>query len=77
MLEPSGNIITSASNFEEHFINPYKKVLGNRTIKPSWENHQIMKEKLLKERFKLTKVIKSEPWTSEDLDTVLKTSQKR
>ena len=70
MLDTSGNTISSESNLKEHTIN--HKVLENRVIKPGLESLQAAKENLHKERIDLAKIKKSEPWTKEDLETVLK-----
>ena len=72
LLDPNGNLITSAKNLEKHTPNHYKNVLSNRTIKPELNNLQTNKEDLCEERIEIAKNNKSKPWTKEDLTIVLK-----
>ena len=72
MLDPNGNLITSAKNLEKHTLNHYKNVLSNRTIKPELKTLQTNKDDLCKERIEIAKNNKYKPWTKEDLTIVLK-----
>ena len=72
MLDSHDNVVASAKGIEMHTLAHYKKVLSNRPIKPGLEGLQEAKEELCQERIKAARHNKSEPWTKENLDVVLK-----
>ena len=72
MLDTHGNVVASAKGIEMHTLAHYKKVLSNRPMKQGLEGLQEAKEELCQERIKAARRNKSEPWTKENLDVLLK-----
>ena len=72
MLDPHGNIVTSAEGIQTEALNHYKRVLANRPIQPDLIELKNKKEELCGERIKQAKLNKSAPWTEDDLEVVLK-----
>ena len=72
MLSLCGNLVTSAENLEKHMIEHYEKVLSNRPINPELEGLNKDKESLCSKRMEIARQNKSDPWTIEDLEIVLK-----
>ena len=72
MLDKTGNLVTSSSGLEILAIDHYKKVLENREINDDLKHIQKDKEELYEHRIDIAKTKKSQPWTMEDLEIVLK-----
>ena len=77
MCDESGNRITSSANLKTHTMKHYKKVLSNRPIKEEFKQIKEEKEELCRRRIEMAKKNKSEPWSMEDLETVLKYLKKK
>jgi hypothetical protein len=67
-----GNLITNHEGLKKLYLQTYMHRLRNRPIKKEFEEIKIWKEELFEIRIELAKCNKSEPWTMEDLDLVLK-----
>ena len=72
MVSKCGNLITSAENLKKHTIEHYENVLSNQPINPELEGLKRDKESLCSKRIEIAKQNKSDPWTIEDLEIVLK-----
>ena len=72
MLDEHGNLTTSPAVIEEIALSTFKNRLENRPIKEGLENIRTEKEELCNIRLKLAAANKTEPWTMNDLQLVLK-----
>ena len=72
MMDTHGNLINSSENLEKHTVEHYRSVLSNRVMKDGLEQLKDDKEELSKLRLEAAKRNKSNPWTKDDLEEVLK-----
>ena len=72
MLDANGNLVTNPEVIENIALETFRKRLENRPMKPDLENIKNDKENLCKMRLDLAAQTKTDPWTMEDLNTVLK-----
>ena len=71
IFDQDGNIITNPEKIQDLALDMYKKRLENRKIKEKFEHIQEEKEQLCYKRLEIAKNNKTEPWTIDDLETVL------
>ena len=76
MMDPEGNLITSANAIQNLALNTYKERLRNRKIKDDLKHIQTMKEELCRQRIEIAKETETPPWTMQDLEIVLKNLKK-
>ena len=72
MLDDHGNLVTSPSVIENLTLETCKKRLQNRPMKDDLKDIQKEKEELCNTRLNIARNRKTEPWTMDDLDAVLK-----
>ena len=71
-LDSAGNLITSPNLLKKLYCDTYAERLKHREIKPSLQDLFFLKTELWKLRLKELKESKSEFWTLEELEKVLK-----
>ena len=67
-----GVLVTRPEDLKELYVQTYQQRLKHRTIKPGLEYLEFLKKLLFQLRLYLSKQSKSEPWTEDQLWTVLK-----
>ena len=67
-----GNQVTDAVSLKRLYNETYKERLACRDISPELSDLKNLKENLFEMRLKLSKTVKTEPWTRCDLEKVLK-----
>ena len=67
-----GELVTNSSELKQLYERTYKKRLEHRKIKPELENMYKLKMNLFDLRIEVSKEIKSDNWTKENLSIVLK-----
>ena len=72
MIDGSGNYVTSPAGIESLALSTFKERLENRPMKDSLEHIRKEKEELCNMRLNIAKNNKTEPWSMEHLDVVLK-----
>ena len=72
MLDPEGNLLSAPEAIQKAALKTYENRLKNRPIKEGLEQLQKDKEDLCKLRLNIARKNKTEPWTLEQLDVVLK-----
>jgi len=72
ICDESGDTITSSEDLKKHTLNHYIKVLENRPMRTEHKEMQDDKEELCRMRIEIAKRNKSEPWSMQELETVLK-----
>ena len=77
MVDDDGNLISSAKVLEDLALKTYSRRLENRKIKAGLENFQKDKELLCKLRLCLISQNKTQDWTKEQLEKVLKLSKEK
>ena len=76
MIDEFGNHLTSPSALEDLALKTYKKRLENRPIKETLEGIRIEKEELCEIRIDQARLNKTQPWSKDDLNKVLKQLKK-
>ena len=71
MLDNQGNLLTSKVDIENRAVEVYTERLGANKIKEHLKSCEQSVNKLCETRLKLTKMISTEPWIMEDLDTAV------
>ena len=74
--DKSGNIITNHLGLKKLYLETYKQRVRNRPIKAGFEEIERLKDDLFDLRLEIAKTNKSNPWTMEDLESVLKNLKK-
>ena len=69
--DKSGNLVTNFEGLKSLYLKTYINRLRNRPIKSEYEEIKAMKEELFELRLSLAKSNKSDPWTMEDLVSIL------
>ena len=72
MRDSKGNLLTGKRDILEETVKYYEKVLKNRPMKEELTGYQKHREDIASARMKLASQNKTDDWTMEDLDTVLK-----
>ena len=72
MENEDGVILTDPSEIAKEALNHYEKLLENKTIKESYQETQVLKEKLCEARLKVAANTKTEPWSQEDVIIVMR-----
>ena len=72
-----GNLVTNQDQLKALYVNTYKDRLRHRDMNPNISYLRDLKEFLFRERFQLSKLRKSEEWTSENLLQVQKSLKMR
>ena len=72
MIDGSGNYVISPAGIESLALSTFKERLENRPMKDSLEHIRKEKEELCNMRLNIAKNNKTEPWSMEHLDVVLK-----
>ena len=72
MLDPNGNLVTSMAGVEKLALKHYQNILGNKVMDDDLKHVQEDKEELSALRLDLAKKNKSQDWTMDDLNKVLK-----
>ena len=70
--DSSGMIVTNHEKLKSLYLNTYKQRLRNRPIKEDFKNIKEQKDELFKIRLKVASSKKSEDWTMDQLENVLK-----
>ena len=70
--DASGNLVTSYEALKKLYLQTYCERLRERPIREELEYIKVLKEELFDERLKVVENVKSEPWTLDNLDWVLK-----
>ena len=76
MIDEFGNHLTSPSALEDLVLKTYKKRLENRPIKETLEGMRIEKEELCEIRIDQARQNKTQPWSKDALNKVLKQLKK-
>ena len=71
MLDKQGNLLTSKVDIENRAVEVYTERLGENKIEEHLKSYEQSVNKLCETRLKLTKMISTEPWIMEDLDTAV------
>ena len=72
MVDDKGNLVTSPSRIEEIALETFKERLKNKPIKDNLEKVKNDKEELCRKRLEKARNVKTQPWTMENLEVVLK-----
>ena len=72
MKDRHGNLLTSEKAIQEHALEVFSERLKPCQMKENIKHMEETTNKLCESRLKSTKLIKSEDWTMEDLEEVLK-----
>ena len=75
-LNEKGELVTEPTQLKKLYENTYKKRLEHRTMKPELEGMYNLKMELFNLRLEVTKNIKSDNWSEEDLIKVIKSLKK-
>ena len=72
MKDGKGNLLSSSKAIEERAIEIYDERLKPKQMKDHLINHEEVTNKLCEARINMCKLVKTDPWTHEDLQVVLK-----
>ena len=72
MMNEEGVLITEPEEIEKLALQHYQKLFENLPIDEDLKEMQILKEKVCKMRLKICSETKTDPWTNEDIEYVLK-----
>ena len=72
MIDSRGNLVTTSSTIEKLTMETYKERLEPPSIKSGLQLHQLQRENLCDKRLNEAHENKTRPWTTGDLDIVLK-----
>ena len=77
MKNNNGDILYSEDEIKEEAIKHYSKVFEDRTMEESIEHIRQEREALCLARIEKARMNKTEPWTVEDVQSVLKSLKKK
>ena len=72
MMDGEGNLVTNVEKIKEMAVEAYKERLGSRPIKEGLEDVKDAKERLAEQLMMVAKNNKTDPWTIDNLEEVLK-----
>ena len=72
MKGPNGELLTTKDDLKMLLWNIIKKVLRNRNNKENMQEHKKKQDIICRRRLEQTKLIKTDPWTKEEFEEVLK-----
>ena len=76
MRDEQGNLITGKREIQEQSLKYYQKVLENRKISEDLKDHKEAREELAKKRMESASLNRTEDWTMDKLEKILKALKK-
>ena len=72
MMDKRGNILTSTEAIQSRAVEAYNERLNNNVIKPHLSEMERNVNEMCKQRLKVTKLKKTDPWLMSDLEEAVK-----